>query len=349
VGQGRGEGGRGLFAALFAPPHALAKKAFAALCALALVYGAFYQARWFPARWEDMVLQRMPARDVFVQVRALPHPDRLGPFTVQSRLALSADDPRFGGLSGLALSGGRLTMVSDRGFLVRFRPDLSAARIAPLPDTSARRMRYGDNDSEDVALLADGRLAISFEGYQRVWFYRQDLEGRPAQDGPRLPAGTDMRGNGGLEAACLSPSGALYAGEEGPFLTAGGAHRFWTARPGAERLAPAFQMAAEPGWGLTACGFTPSGDMLVVTRFWRPGAPLRARLSVLRQAEGARGVVTAERLFTIGEEVRAPNLEGLSIEEKPEGGLRLRLVSDNNYVDGLASELWTLDLPAARP
>jgi hypothetical protein len=335
-------------AALLGPPHALVKRAFLALCLIALASGAARIARGVPAALEDMRLQAMPAASVGVSRSPLPHPETLGPFRVRKRLALAAPDARFGGISGLAWRGDHLIAVSDRGFFLQFAPDLAQVRIGPLRDTQGRPMRLGDNDSEDVALLPDGRLAISFEGDHRVWLYSPaPLTQTRAEAGPtRTAAMRTLRGNGGLEALCAGPDGTLLAGEEGPFMDRG-PHRVWLAAPGAAVWERAFGIVAQPGWGLTACKVLPSGDLLTLERFWRPGAPFQARIGRVRSPFGAQDR-EPEPLALLGPAEDVGNLEGVAQRKEPDGALTLWLVSDNNYGDQ-PTELWELQLPAGAP
>lgn len=334
-----------VFAALFAPPHRLAKLAFAALCTLTLIHGAHFFARRIPAVLEDMRLQAMPAARVGLETAALPAPARLGPFVVMRRIALSAPDPRFGGVSGIAWQGGRLVGVSDRGFFLRFAPDLGSVTITPLRDTRGRAMRMGENDSEDVALMPDGRLAISFEGDHRVWLYQPDpFEDPKADPGPaRAAQMRTLRGNGGMEALCATPEGALFAGEEGPFV-GHGPHRIWRAGPGADAWSAAFGLTAKPGWGLTACAVLPGGELLTLHRFWRPGAPFQAEVGLVRAPLG-QAERKPELLAALGARADIGNLEGIAQRKEPDGALTVWLVSDNNYGERL-TELWELRLPA---
>ena len=335
-------------AALLGPPHALAKRAFLALCLFALASGALRVARSVPAALEDMRLQAMPVATAPVTASPLPHPERLGPFRVRQRLTLAAPDARFGGLSGLAWRGDHLIAVSDRGFFLQFAPDLAEVTIGPLQDTRGRPMRLGENDSEDVAPLPDGRLAISFEGDHRVWLYGPAPLSQPrAEAGPaRTAAMRALRGNGGPEALCAAPDGTLLAGEEGPFVDRG-PHGVWRATPGAAGWERAFGIVAQPGWGLTACAVLPGGDLLTLERFWRPGAPFQARIGLVRDPFGPQDQ-QPELLALLGPAEDVGNLEGVAQRTEPDGALTIWLVSDNNYGDQ-ATELWELSLPASAP
>ncbi len=97
------------------------------------------------------------------------------PLRLAGSWTLTSDDPRFGGISALALNGDEFVALTDSGAVVRFpRPGArrTEARIAELPDGPGAKTHKVDRDSE--ALLRDplGRgWWVGFETRNQAWLY----------------------------------------------------------------------------------------------------------------------------------------------------------------------------------
>ena len=136
----------------------------------------------------------------------------IGMLRYRGGLALSDRDPDFGGLSGIKVSadGQRFVAISDKGAVVDGildyddAGDLTGARdisVMPLLDIDGTRVKGNRRDSEGLALLPDGRWAVSFERWHRVELYSANPAGPvtpPLPKLPRPPGIQSAEGNSGL-------------------------------------------------------------------------------------------------------------------------------------------------------
>ncbi len=129
------------------------------------------------------------AQSIQVDARAVPLNEEVpeqatvGALRYRGGLALTSPDPRFGGLSALAVSidRGHMLALSDRGF--RFtarlvydeRGDLAGVRGAELGAMSGLDGRAlsgkAEADAESLAPGAEGEIIVTFERRHRLWRY----------------------------------------------------------------------------------------------------------------------------------------------------------------------------------
>lgn len=275
---------------------------------------------------------------------------------------LSADAPRFGGLSALTFAPrcGRLLAVSDTGNWVVLQPALrgdrltgvSAAWIAPLLDGRGDFTDTKDlNDAESLAVTG----AAAFVGYEQVHRVRRydgidacapETLARPATSESPVPGTTGWGGNSGVEAMAALPDGRLIAIAEGSAGGVGGA-----LRTGRRWF---FGGASQDFIWRVPTGHSPtdaviSGDELVV---------LHRRFS---PSAGVSAVVTAVPLASLGTEPPNPvellrlapprtvdNMEGMALEQRG-GRTFLWLVSDDNFNPVQRTLLMRFELLPARP
>lgn len=257
---------------------------------------------------------------------------------------LRADDPNFGGLSGLAMADGDLLAVSDAGAWVSISLEGSApsgASIAYMRGADGRFLTgKNENDAEGLA-WRDGLAFVSYERDFRVEAF--DLGGCGAAARAvrvaALPAeygGKAIDTNSGPEALALTPDGALLFGYEGlsdstsPIgeVLADGSSR-WTGRK-----------AANPGgFALVALDSVrlPSGEDREVL-LYRAFDPLRGARTVLVWGEGA------SRQITLSRPVLTDNFEGLAADMLPDGRMRLWIVSDDNFSTLQRTLLYAFDV-----
>ncbi len=239
----------------------------------------------------------------------------------------------FGGLSALELSPDGLSFlaVSDRArifsgaFERNARGAVSSAHIEAarqLADGSSRPLTGKAVDSEGLALLADGTIAISFEGIHRLTF-RAD-PAAPASSAPPPPGRGEWRRNQALEALAVAPDGTLWTFTEGRI---GDSHAILRLRDGAW-LSP-LRLSADGAWRPVGADFGPDGRLYLLERdFW----PLVGFMSrVLRFDVSENGLSNPQVLL----ESRAgmfDNLEALAVWRDGDGAIRLTLVSDDNFL-----------------
>lgn len=271
-------------------------------------------------------------------------------------LELHGASPNFGGLSDLHVDAdGRLLAMSDAGHFLRGRLTFDAAgaptglidaEIAPERDEAGAVLASKEaGDSEGMAVLADGRVAISFEQNQVIRLY--DLRGaedRAPVAGPPLAGIETLDPNGGLEA--LAPFGdgrllvgAEYGGADGSML--------WIAPLDARApVAPIARLHTPTGFGLADLDRLPSGDFVAIERFYSPVIGVRIRLVKLNGAALAQGRVEETLLAEMGAPLALDNFEGVSAVALPNGRVRLYLINDDNFSPRQRTLLYAFELTA---
>ncbi len=287
-------------------------------------------------------------------------PEQVGELTFRAGFVLDSPQARFGGLSDLhVFDDGRLLAITDSGewFLAELIVDPVTGLPMGLanPRMALMRNEAGEpfpnkqtGDSEDLAVLPDGRIAVSFEQTQSIRIY--DLFGAgpmaPSQPGPAL-AGTDRLGpNRGLEALAVLPNGDLLIGAERG--SRAGASPVWRAPlSGTAPVASAHRIRPPFGYGLTAWDATPEGRILLTQRFYAPG--LGTRIRVLEAAlEDPEPDLGFTELAILAAPLEVDNVEGLAVQPLPDGpsgpALRIYLITDDNFSDSQRTLLFVFDL-----
>jgi hypothetical protein len=269
-----------------------------------------------------------------------------------------APDDVFGGLSGLeVLEDGRVVAITDDGrwFEAQLNLDetgsligLSEARIALMRDEDGNPFENkAAGDSEGLAQLPDGRFAVSFEQRPRILIYDLNRDGPfgAAQRGPRLGETSRLRRNVGLEALAVTREGALLVGAEGVNRRA---TPLWVAPLDAAAPAPPrIDYPLSDGYALTSLDHLPDGGFVAIERFYAPIIGARARIT--RFAEDALSaddetLPHVERLAEIAAPLAVDNFEGVAAVRAPDGGVRLYIVSDNNFSARQRTLLLAFDL-----
>ncbi|MFD1883706.1 esterase-like activity of phytase family protein [Paracoccus pacificus] len=252
------------------------------------------------------------------------------------------DDADFGGFSGLEISddGTELTVLSDRATLRWGTITRNAdGRIEAVKTTGGSRLRDSKGkvlkpgqlgDSEGLAIDANGRIYVSYEGLHRVVAYD-----RP--DGPAIllnspDAFKSFEPNKGLESLAVSPEGTIYTmperskAEDQPFPV-------WRLRDG-EWDQP-FQIPRRGPWLPVGSDFGPDGRFYLLERdFW---GVLGFRSRVRSFALGEDGFTDEQELLVAGP-MRFDNLEGIAVWQDDKG-VRLTMISDDNFLFVQRTEL----------
>ena len=251
------------------------------------------------------------------------------PLRLAGAWAVSSDDPRFGGISALAVQGGELLALSDSGVAIRFpRPAGGEARalISELPDGPANPRFKRHRDTE--ALVADpfGRgWWVAFEVHHELWLYDAGLE-RALQ---RIRLGANRWPvNSGIEALAAVEDGLLAVPENGRSIIRIG---------GSQALqAPLHGQGARVSDAATL----PNGEVLLLER----------RMTLRGFANALVGLRQDEQRFSAGRRLRLPlgpldNPEALATEPLPGGAVRLWLMTDDNFQPPFRTLLIALDVP----
>ena len=252
----------------------------------------------------------------------------VGPFRVAGAWRLISDDPRFGGISALAVDRGGLVALSDSGVLIRFTPSRRAALIGELPNGPGSNGFKINRDSE--ALLADplGRgWWVAFENRDELWLYDRSFR----QALRRVELGKQAwRLNNGIEGALADGEAVLLLHEAGEHLirVAGSQARVVRIAGAGARLSDGVQIG--------------SGQWLVIERRLTP-LGFRNALVVLERTGDT---------YRLGRRFQLPlgavdNVEAAAVERLAGGGRRLWLMTDDNLQPPMRTLLIALDLPGS--
>ncbi|MCX7565746.1 esterase-like activity of phytase family protein [Sulfitobacter sp. F26169L] len=249
------------------------------------------------------------------------------------------DAPWFGGWSGIEVTdhGARMTVISDFGYILNASMNRASGKldgvavqnVSRLGRSSGRPLRKKASDAEGLAISDDGTAYVSFEHRHRIMQVDPDTgrtSGRIA-----LPFQNTLGDNTGVEALAISADGTLFAIAENP-PASGGSFPLYAYRNGKWRIS-----ARIPQRG----PFVPVGaDFDDKGRYW-----------LLERATTLLGFRSRIRMFVI--DPRAPrevsllttlpglydNLEGLSVWTDPRGQMHVTMISDDNYLRILRTQI----------
>jgi hypothetical protein len=284
----------------------------------------------------------LPARPVpagaHIAVQASPvalvpdHPAqaRIGAFVYAGGLALtSPDTSRLHGLSDLKVwPDGRLLSVSDEGDVFEARlvldregllTGLTSGKLHPLPGEEGQPLAAGgrrESDAEGIAELANGERLVSLERDDRILLY-------PAGGGPprRAPSpDVSFPDNLGMEALAQD----LEAGPDAYIVGGEASGQTWRCRLAAGCVASTL-VAKPEEFGLTAVAPLPGGGRIYLLRAFSVLQGVRITLRIV----GADGATLDE--LRLAAPLTADNFEGVAALPRPDGSLRLYLLSDDNF------------------
>ena len=244
------------------------------------------------------------------------------------------DDTDFGGFSGIELSddGSRFTVISDRATIRWGGIHRDAGgRITALDPVQSARLhdRKGKplkpdwrGDSEGLAIGADGRIWISFEGTTRI--ARYDRPDGPAHPLPRPPAFDDMQRNSSFEALAITADGTvLTLPERSGKLTR--PFPVWRWRDGV--WDQPFSIPRSGDWLAVGADTGPDGRFYLLERDFRGLLGFRSRVRRFDLSEtGLTNPVTLLESYPL----QYDNLEGISVWQDDQG-IRITLISDDNF------------------
>jgi hypothetical protein len=265
------------------------------------------------------------------------HPVRLNargfaPFRLAGAWKLTSDDPRFGGISALAIDRGRMLALSDSGVLIRFsapgQPS-GPAWIGELADGPGGPGFKRNRDSEALLRDPDGRgWWVAFENRDELWLYDEGL-GHALE---RIHLGEHGWGaNRGVEGMVAEGDSLLLFPEGGDSLM-----RVTGTRA---RMSP---IAHARGRISDAVGIAPGRYLAIERRL----TPLGFRNALVVMARTRAGYGFGRRnALPLGP---LDNVEAIAIEPFPGGARRLWLMTDDNVQPPLRTLLIALDLPAVK-
>ena len=267
----------------------------------------------------------------------------VGALEYRGGVVLSSRHHHFGGLSGLDVSpdGARMTAVSDRGYWITARliyddggrlVGVADAAIHKMVNNRGRPLILGWGDAEDIARLADGRLAVSFEVHHRVLLYpgdgaRGDSRARPLAMPPDL---NEAPSNGGIEALAALTGGRLLAVTEELRDGAGGV-RGWLLSPDGAAAHP-IGYRLEGSFHPVSFATLPGGDVLALERRFNFIGGFGARLTRIDGAAIKPGATLAGReIARLDPPLTVDNFEAVAVRRAADGSIRVYLLSDDNF------------------
>ena len=250
----------------------------------------------------------------------------VGPFRIVGAWRLFADDPRFGGISALAVDGGELIAISDSAVVARFpKPGLkeSWVTLRELPGGPGRAGFKVNRDSE--VLLGDPKGRgwwVAFENRDELWLYDRAFGRAIKRIGIN---GSDLGSNRGIEGMVAQGEHLLLFPESGG--------RAIQLEPVISR-----RISGVSGW-LSDAVRLPTGTILLVNR--RPTLIGLGNSLILLEADGAGYRATGHWRIPVG---RLDNVEALAAEPTAGGGVRLWMMTDNNLQQRRRTLLLALEL-----
>ncbi len=265
-----------------------------------------------------------------------------------AKFEMESDDPLFGGLSAIEMSddGLSVTLLSDQGSFTTGQVTrdgagkiigITLAPFAQLKALGQAPLSKGRDDSEGLAIGADGVAFVSFEGVARVLRYGA-LSGS-AKNIAGHPDFATMQDNSSLEALAIDSTGALYTLPERsgvidrPFPIYRLRSGVWDRK---------ISLPRPDGFMPVGADFGPDGRLYILMRQFHGLTGFSSKLMRTTVAENALGPL--EVLFESAVGLH-DNLEGVSIWRDGAGHLRASMVADNNYLPFLSSGIVEYALP----
>lgn len=271
---------------------------------------------------------------------------RMGALVYLGGLKLTSPDERFGGLSGLVISadGARMLAVSDRGQWVEARLihdadgaliGIGEARIMPLGDRNGEPLIGSLGDAEDIARLAGGGYAVSFERHHRIVIYPGDPFVPGNNRGARLTpplALIKAPNNKGVEALAEIAPGRLLAVTQGLFSGVGRLHGWLFSVPETAAEPETISYAVLDSYSPTALALVPGGDLLALEREYSFIGGFRVRLmAIARDAIVPGAVLKGVEIARFGGGLSVDNFEGLAVVRDDKDRTLVYMLSDNNF------------------
>ncbi|GFE49268.1 hypothetical protein So717_10210 [Roseobacter cerasinus] len=247
----------------------------------------------------------------------------------------------FGGFSGieLATDGVGFHAITDRGHLVegtlrRSGDQITGATIAkdrPLTDDKGTAMDFPNADSEGLARDSEGRLFVSFEANHRIMSYD---DGAVAAGWPGYTlAWRALHFNRGLEALAVNADGTVFTLPEG--ILRGASEALIYRRVADGDWTQPFTLPVDRNFFPVGADFGPDGRFYLLEREFR-WFGFRSRVRAMTLAEDA--VEDIELLMETPHRTYG-NLEGLAVWVDRDGQTRLTMISDDNFLPVMRTEI----------
>lgn len=247
---------------------------------------------------------------------------------------LRSADPRFGGISALALTRDGFVALSDSGTVMwlggtRRRP--SSLRLAPLAEGPGNSERKADRDSEAIAFDPAGRVWVTYERHNQVWRYSPGF--RRAEASRQPPEMRHWRASSGAEAMARLHDGRFLIFSEGSGSVARSSDLLLFDRDPTDPRARADRMSYRlpEGFAVTDAALLGGGRIMTLHRSFSVTGGVAASLGIADLAEFRRGAVIVPRIIaTLRPPLTVDNMEALAIERRG-GKTHVWIASDDNF------------------
>ena len=235
----------------------------------------------------------------------------IAPLTVAGAWRVTSPDPRMGGVSALAVDRGALLALTDSGVTIRLpKPvaPMAMAEFRDLPEGPGPVFFKAGRDSEALARDHVGRgWWVGFENRHAAWLFDRDFR-RVIQKVNLKPLG--WLANKGVEGAVSGRHGLLLFPESGDEMVR-------IDQRGIRRIA-----LDNPFGRWSDAVLLPDARILVVARNFSP-AGFTSRLILLDQS-----TLKPLAKLALG---RLDNAEAIAAEPLAAGGVRLWVMTDNDF------------------
>ena len=297
-----------------------------------------------PDAWLDVPVATAP-----VPLNAPDLEDGSGQLTYAGGVEITSGFNRLHGLSDIKFTDAdSFYAISDEGLLVRGRVRLDTAgrlsgvegvQVRPLTDADGLPLLPKDlADAEGLAILPGGDLLVSFERDHRVWRYDRDGQWLGERGIPAF-AFTE---NDGLEGIAASGDDAFWAAGENGGL--------WLCLVNECRvtMAPPDVIPADDDLRVTSLIVDADEGLWALMRAYHEDRNTNtiviARMAMgLGHPEGQWGAYWAP-LARFTAPATVDNFEGISAVRRPGGGVRLYILSDDNFNPGQRTLLLAFDV-----
>lgn len=251
-----------------------------------------------------------------------------------SQYIWAGDGAKFGGFSALEMDadGAGFTAISDHGAWLRGQITRgSGGQIMRIETEGVHDLHPRAGDSEGLAVAADGRYYVSFEGRHQVFAY-DDLSGQAKA----LPAHKDFAGmikNASLEALAIGPDGALYTLPE---RSGHKARPFPIYRFKNGAWSQPFDLPRVDEFQPVGADFGPDGKLYLLERRFSLIRGFTNRVRRFTVTEG--DLQDAEMVFE-SQVGTYHNLEGISVWRTDSGNIWLTMIADDNFNFFQATEI----------
>lgn len=269
---------------------------------------------------------------------ARPHAEYVG------RYVWTHPSPEFGGVSGIGLKadGVHFRVLTDHAYTVTGTlqrdaegrvTDVDHGPPVALLGDRGEPLLEGFRDSEGLALGYGASFYATFERMNSVVFYKHDSAAAQLLSYayrlrlPRLPS------NEGLESIAVAGDGALFTIPE---VSPTGDGRIPVFRLAADGWSHPFDIHVDGNWQVSDASFGPDGRLYVLERDHWPLVGFMTR--VRRFTIGAQRI-EGEEVILETDAGRHGNLEGIAVWRDAMGATRLTMVSDNDFVPFLPTEI----------